>query len=57
MFGLFKKKSQEEKLQAQYEKLMEQYFELSKVNREESDKKYAAAQDVLKQMEALSAKK
>ena len=53
MFGLFKKKTQEEVLQKKYEKLMKQWHELSTVNRSESDKKYAEAEDVLKQIESL----
>ncbi|MBF8151540.1 Lacal_2735 family protein [Winogradskyella sp. F6397] len=44
MFGLFKKKSEVEKLQNQYEKLMADWHKLSTTNRAESDKKYAEAQ-------------
>lgn len=54
MFGLFKKKSEKEVLQAKYEKLMKEAFELSRVNRTEGDKKYSEADDVLKKIEALS---
>lgn len=53
MFKLFKKKSPQEKLQKQYETLMAQSHSLSKTNRTLSDKKYAEAQEVLKQLEAL----
>lgn len=53
MFGLFKKKSEEEKLKATYEGLMQSAFELSKVNRSASDKKYAEADKIMKQIEAL----
>jgi len=53
MFGLFKKKSEVEKLQEKYQKLMKEAFDLSKVNRSESDKKYAEADDVQKKIEAL----
>ncbi len=53
MFGLFKKKSKVQVLQKKYEKLMSQWHELSSINRTESDKKYAEAQEVLKEMEIL----
>ncbi len=50
MFGLFKKKSEVEILQKKYAKLMEQWHKLTSINRAESDKKYAEAEDVLKQI-------
>ena len=53
MFGLFKKKSEKEVLQAKYEKLMKEAFELSRVNRTEGDKKYSKADEILKKIEAL----
>lgn len=52
MFGLFKKKTQKEKLQEQYQKLLKESFELSKSNRAASDKKQAEAKAVLDQIEA-----
>ena len=54
MFGLFKKKTEKEKLQAQYEKLMKESFELSTQNRSKSDDKAAEADAVMKKIEALS---
>ncbi|WP_299520900.1 Lacal_2735 family protein [Winogradskyella sp.] len=54
MFGLFKKTSELEKLQKQYEKLMADWHKLSTINRAESDKKYAEAQQVLEKIEALN---
>ncbi|WP_034229235.1 Lacal_2735 family protein [Aquimarina pacifica] len=54
MLGLFKKKSRTEVLQKKYEKLMSQWHELSTVNRSESDAKYAEAQKVLEEIDALS---
>lgn len=54
MFGLFKKKSKVAVLQKKYEKLMSQWHELSSINRGESDKKYAEAQDVLTKIESLN---
>ena len=53
MFGLFKKKTEVEKLQEKYQKLMKEAFEISKINRSESDAKYAEADEVQKQIEAL----
>lgn len=53
MFGLFKKTSELDKLQKKYEKLMSDWHKLSTTNRAESDKKYAEAEEVLKQIDAL----
>ena len=53
MFGLFKKKSEIDVLQKEYEKLMSQWHELSSINRAESDKKYAEAEEILKKIDAL----
>lgn len=56
MFGLFKKKTAIDKLNDQYEKLMAQSHTLSTSNRTESDKKFAEAQAVLKEIDAIEAK-
>jgi hypothetical protein len=53
MFGIFKKKSPIEKLEAKYQKLMEEAYRLSTINRRESDQKTAEANEILKQIEAL----
>ncbi|MDJ0645820.1 MAG: Lacal_2735 family protein [Flavobacteriaceae bacterium] len=53
MFGLFKKKSELEKLQEQYEKLMKRWYQVSAINRSESDTLYAEAEAILNKMEAL----
>ena len=53
MFNLFKKKSEVEKLQEKYEKLMKEWHKFSSINRAKSDEKYAEAQKVLDEMEAL----
>ena len=50
MFNLFKKKTEAEKLDAQYKKLLKESFELSTSNRRLSDEKAAAANEILKQM-------
>jgi len=53
MFSIFKKKSKLEKLQDRYKKLAEETFELSKVSRAAGDKKYAEAEAVLLEIDAL----
>lgn len=54
MFGLFKKKSEKEKLQEKYEILMKDWHRLSSVNRSQSDEKYAEAQKILDTLEAMN---
>lgn len=54
MFGLLKKKSEKEKLQAQYEKLLKEAHSLSTTNRKMSDQKAYDAEEVMKQLEKLS---
>ncbi|WP_339895079.1 Lacal_2735 family protein [uncultured Algibacter sp.] len=53
MFGLFKKKSKKEKLEAKFKKLMQEWHELSTINRSASDQKYVEAQLVAEQINAL----
>lgn len=53
MFGLFKGKSEIEKLQKQYKKLQEEAFRLSKTDRKASDQKYLQAEEVMKKIESL----
>lgn len=53
MFGLFKRKTEKEKLTALYQKYMKEAFELSKTNRKASDEKYAKADEIQKKIEAL----
>jgi len=52
--GLFSKKSPKEKLQKKYEKLMKEAFELSKIDRQASDTKYAEADAVIKEIETMA---
>ena len=54
MLGLFKKKSEKEKLQHQYEKLMKEAYQLSTSNRKRSDQKIVEAEEVMKQLEHLN---
>jgi hypothetical protein len=53
MFGLFKKKSEKEKLQEQYRKLLEEAHRLSTMDRKASDLKTAEAEEVLRRIEGL----
>ncbi|KAA2217160.1 MULTISPECIES: Lacal_2735 family protein [Maribacter] len=53
MFGLFKRKTEKEKLTAEYQKLMKEAFELSTINRKASDEKYAKADEIQKKLDAL----
>ena len=54
MFGLFRKKSEKENLQAQYERLMKEAFNLSTTNRKLSDEKVYEADAVMKRLEQLN---
>lgn len=53
MFGLFKKKSEKEKLQEQYQKLMQEAHALSTTNRKLSDQKVFEAEEVMKKLDSL----
>jgi len=54
MFGIFKKKSEKEKLQAQYEKLLKEAHSLSTTNRKMSDQKTYEAEEIMKKLEQLN---
>ena len=54
MFGLFKKKSEKEKLQVQYKNLLKEAHQLSTTNRKMSDQKTFEAEEVMKQLEKLN---
>ncbi len=53
MFGLFKKKTEKEKLQEEYAKLLKESHRLSTINRAESDKLAAKADEVANKIEKL----
>lgn len=57
MFGLFKKKSKIDLLNEKYQKLQHEAYKLSTVNRTESDKKQAEAEEVLKEIKSLEQSK
>lgn len=46
MFGVFKRKTEKERLEKKFKKLMQEWHDLSSVNRSASDKKYAEAQKI-----------
>ena len=57
MFGLFKKKTEREKLLDQYKKLKEEAFILSKTNRTESDRLEQEAHEVSKKLDLIDQQK
>ncbi|MEN2281641.1 Lacal_2735 family protein [Algoriphagus sp. SE2] len=57
MFGLFKKKSKIDLLNEKYQKLQKEAYQLSTVNRTESDKKQAEAEEVLNEIKSLEQSK
>jgi len=57
MFGLFKRKTEKEKLEDLYQKKKESAFKMSKINRQESDKLEKEANDILIKLNALESQK
>ena len=53
MFGLFKKKSKKEKLQAKYEIMIKKAYQLSHTDRRASDAMTAEAEGILQEIEGL----
>ena len=53
MFGLFKKKSEKEKLTTLYKKIKEQAYILSKTDRRESDRLEKEASDILEKLDVI----
>lgn len=51
MFGIFRKKTEKEKLSKQYKKLMEEAHQLSHSNRRAADAKYAEAETIVQKIE------
>ena len=47
MFGMFKKKSEVEKLEDQYKKKMKEGYDLQSIDRSASDQKYMEADQIL----------
>ena len=53
MFGLFKKKSEKDKLEELYRKKKEQAFRLSRTNRKEGDRMEKEANEILNKNDKL----
>lgn len=53
MFGLFKKKSEKDRLYEEYQKLTKEAHTLSSINRKLSDEKVYQAEEIMKQLEKL----
>jgi len=53
MFGLFKKKTEKEKLQESYAKMLSDAHKLSHTNRTAADKLMAEAEEIAKKIEKL----
>jgi hypothetical protein len=56
MFGIFKKKSEIEKLENLYKKKMKEGYDLQSIDRSSSDQKYVEADQILKKIESLDKK-
>ena len=56
MFGIFRKKSEKEKLLSKYNKLLKESYELSNSNRKKSDSKMLEANEILKKIDAINKK-
>ena len=56
MFGIFKKKTELEKLEIKYKALLKEAYDLSKTNRSKSDQKTFEAEEISKQIEILNKK-
>ena len=53
MFGLFKRKSEKDKLEELYRKKKEQAFRMSRTNRKEGDRLEAQANEILNKIDKL----
>ena len=54
MFGLFKKKTEKEKLNQQYQKLMSEAHQLASINRRASDSKTSEANKILERFNTIT---
>ena len=54
--GIFKKKTEVEKLQDSYKKKMKEAYDLQSIDRSASDQKYVEADQILKKIELLEKK-
>ena len=51
--GIFKKKTEEDRLRKQYKRLMEEAYRISRTDRKASDKKYAEADAVMQRIHEI----
>ena len=54
MFGIFKKKTEKEKLHERYSKLMSEAHRLSKVARKQSDEKIFEAEQIMNRIDKMN---
>ena len=57
MFGIFKRKTEKEKLLARYKKIKEEAYRLSKIDRRKSDEKEKEANDILDAIDNIESTK
>ena len=53
MFGIFKKKTEKEKLEEQYRKLLSEAHQLSHTNRKAADEKLAEAEEIVNKIKLI----
>ena len=54
--GIFRKKTEADRLRKQYQRLMKEAYQLSRTDRKGSDKKYAEADAIMQRIHELEAK-
>ena len=57
MFGIFKRKTEKEKLLARYKKIKDEAYRLSKIDRRKSDEKEKEANDILDAIDNIESTK
>lgn len=53
--GIFRKKTEADRLRKQYQKLMKEAYQLSRSDRKGSDKKYAEADAIMQKIQKIDA--
>ena len=57
MFGIFKRKTEKEKLLVRYKKIKDEAYRLSKIDRRKSDEKEKEANDILDAIDNIESTK
>tara|TARA_X000000368_G_scaffold371929_1_gene321970 strand:+ start:235 stop:411 length:177 start_codon:yes stop_codon:yes gene_type:complete len=57
MFGIFKRKTEKEKLLVRYKKVKDEAYRLSKIDRRKSDEKEKEANDILDAIDKIESAK